>query len=113
MNKKVNKPKRLGRGSWEKDGSLFESKYHVIASFIANDLDNSAIKQNRRYTKDTHKAVAEKLTQLFGEKIRPSSVGLYIDATATDAAFINKDLSHPRVARYHTQIKQLRKVLSK
>ena len=102
---------RLSRGSWEKDGSLFESKYHVIASSIANQLDNSAIKQNRRYTKDTHKAVADKLTELYGIKFKPSSVGVYIDATATDDAFINKDLKEPRVAGYLKQIKQLRKVL--
>ncbi len=102
---------RLSKGSWEKDGSLFESKYHVIASSIANQLDNSAIKQNRRYTKDTHKEVADKLTQLYGIKFKASSVGVYLDATSTDGAFINKDLSKPRVARYHKQIKQLRKVL--
>ena len=102
---------RLSKGSWEKDGNLFESKYHVIASSIANQLDNSAIKQNRRYTKDTHKAVADKLTELFGIKFKAPSVGLYIDATGTDAAFINKDLKSPRVARYYKQIKQLRKVL--
>jgi hypothetical protein len=102
---------RLIKGSWEKDGSLFESKYHVIASSIANQLDNSAIKQNRRYTKDTHKEVADKLTQLYGIKFKASSVGVYLDATSTDEAFINKDLSEPRVARYHKQIKQLRKVL--
>jgi|688.fasta_scaffold1637585_2 hypothetical protein len=102
---------RLSKGSWEKDGSLFESKYHVIASSIANQLDNSAIKQNRRYTKDTHKEVADKLTQLYGIKFKASSVGVYLDATSTDEAFINKDLSEPRVARYHKQIKQLRKVL--
>lgn len=105
------KSNRLPAGSWESNGSLFESKYHVIASNIANQLDNSAIKQNRRYTKDTHKAVAEKLTELYGIKFKPSSVGVYIDATATDEAFINKDLREPRVARYHKQIKQLRKVL--
>ncbi len=102
---------RLSKGSWEKDGSLFESKYHVIASSIANQLDNSAIKQNRRYTKDTHKEVADKLTQLYGIKFKASSVGVYLDSTSTDEAFINKDLSEPRVARYHKQIKQLRKVL--
>ena len=102
---------RLSKGSWEKDGSLFESKYHVIASLIANQLDNSAIKQNRRYTKDTHKEVADKLTQLYGIKFKASSVGVYLDATSTDEAFINKDLSEPRVSRYHKQIKQLRKVL--
>ena len=102
---------RLSKGSWEKDGSLFESKYHVIASSIANQLDNSAIKQNRRYTKDTHKAVADKLTELFSLKFKAPSVGIYIDATATDEAFINKDLKAPRVARYYKQIKQLRKVL--
>ena len=102
---------RLSKGSWEKDGSLFESKYHVVASLIANQLDNSAIKQNRRYTKDTHKAVADKLTELYDIKFKPSSVGLYIDATATDEAFINKDFEEARVAGYHKQIKQLRKVL--
>jgi hypothetical protein len=107
----MSKVTRLSKGSWEKDGSLFESKYHVIASNIANQLDNSAIKQNRRYTKDTHKAVADKLSELYGIRFKASSVGLYIDATATDEAFINKDLKDPRVARYHKQIKQLRKVL--
>jgi hypothetical protein len=107
----MKKSNRLPKGSWELDGSLFESKYHVIASTIANQLDNSAIKQNRRYTKDTHKAVADILTEMYGIKFTTSSVGVYIDATATDEAFINKDLKEPRVAGYHKQIKQLRKVL--
>jgi len=101
---------RLHAGAWERDGSLFKSDYYVPAAMLARSYDNSAIEQNRVYTHDTIVKVTDRLNELYGDKFTPSKVGIYINNSATDSAYRNKENTQ-RVNSHREQNKQLREVL--
>jgi hypothetical protein len=112
MNKKVNKPKRLGRGSWEKDGNLFESKYWVTASLLANLIEQSAVKDGRKFTNETIDKVVDVLKVWYpDEPFTREKVALYVNASATNEAIINKDETIVRTQNYYTQLDQYRRGL--
>jgi hypothetical protein len=112
MNIKQTKPKRLGRGSWEKDGNLFESKYWVTASLLANLIEPSAVKQNRRFTTETIDKVVDVLKVWYPvEPFTREKVALYVNAAATNEAIIDKDPTSVRTQNYYTQLDQFREGL--
>jgi len=113
MSIKTNKPKRLGRGSWEKDGNLFESKYWVTASLLANLIEPSAVKQSRKFTNETIDKVVDVLKVWYpGEPFTREKVAVYVNASATNEAIINKDETVVRTQNYHIQLDQYRKGLN-
>jgi|LakMenEpi03Aug12_release.lakeMendotaPanAssembly.Ray.scaffolds.fasta_scaffold292483_6 hypothetical protein len=108
----MNKVKRLSKGSWEKNGSLFEADYHILLSTVCHLLDPYAVRRGIPYTNDIlDKAVKYLKATNPGEPFTREKVALYANATATDTAFINKDLTEDRVANYSEQINSLRKLL--
>ena len=112
MNKKVNKPKRLGRGSWEKEGSLFESKYWVSASLLARVVEPTALNEGRRFTNETIDKVVDVLKVWYpGEPFTREKVAVYVNASATNEAIINKDATVARTQNYYAQLDQYRKGL--
>jgi hypothetical protein len=108
----MKKSNRLPKGSWELNGSLFESNYHILLSTVCHLLDPYAVRRGIPYTNDIlDKAVKYLKATNPGEPFTREKVALYANATATDTAFINKDLSEDRVANYSEQINSLRKYL--
>lgn len=108
----MSKVKRLSKGSWERNGNLFDSDYHTLLSTVCHLIDPYAVRRGIPYTNDTlDKAVKYLKATNPGEPFTKEKIALYANATATDNAFINKDLSEERVANYSKQIKALRKYL--
>ena len=108
----MSKIKRLSKGSWQLNGNLFDSEYHTLVSTICHLIDPYAVRRGIRYTNDTlDKAVKYLKATNSGEPFTRGNVAIYANATATDTAFINKDLSDPRLIAYSKQIKALRKYL--
>jgi hypothetical protein len=108
-----NKKVRLGHGSWERNGSLFESDYWVTASLLAHIDDPTAIKQNRPYTAETINRVVKQLKVMFPtEPFTIPKVRVYVDASATNQRIINKDTNLKRTRNYYTQLEQFRKAVS-
>ena len=97
-------------GTWERNGSLFESDCYVIAAMLAHKYDNSAISQSRSYTKDTVKKVMKDLQKMFpSHRFTVNGVALYIDGSANDNAHIQKNSK--RRENYRKQLKILRSVI--
>ena len=112
MSIKTIKPKRLGRGSWEKEGNLFESKYWVTASLLADKIEPSAVKNGTKFTNETIDKVVEVLKVWYtGEPFTREKVAVYVNASATNEAIINKDETVVRTQNYHIQLDQYRKGL--
>lgn len=75
------------RGMWENNNSIIDGSYSIMAAFIAHSLDNSAIVQNRRYTKATAEEVTKRLSETFKDvEFNISSVKGVIDGIATNKA---------------------------
>ena len=103
----MNKTKTT-RGMWENNNSIMDSSYSMIAAFIAHSLDNSAIVQSRRYTKDTHAEVTKRLSETFKNvKFNINSVRAVIDGIASN------DALRPRwkIAYGKTEIPLIRKMI--
>ena len=108
----MSKIKRLSKGSWEMNGSLFESEYHTLLSTVCHLIDPYAVRRGITYTNDTlDKAVKYLKATNPGEPFTREKVAIYANATATNDAFINRDLSDPRRIAYSKQITALRKYL--
>jgi hypothetical protein len=113
MNIKQTKPKRLGRGSWEKDGNLFESKYWVAASLLSNLIEPSAVKVGKKFTNETIDKVVDVLKIWYpDEPFTREKVAVYVNASATNEAIINKDETVIRTQNYHAQLDRYRKGLA-
>jgi hypothetical protein len=77
--------------TWEKNNSLLQGIHLIPAALIAHSLDNSAIKQSRRFQWDVAIEVTKRLTDTFkGVQFTAQSVKNYIDAIATDKAIISR-----------------------
>ena len=114
MSIKINKPKRLGRGSWEKNGSLYESEYYLKAALAATIVDPTAVRHGRPFnSEDIDKVVAALKVWYPGEPFTREKVALYVNASATNNAIINKDKRVARTQSYYTQLDQYRKGLAK
>jgi len=107
------KSKRLAHGAWEKNGSLFESMYWVTASLLALRLDPTAIEQNRKYPNYIIDIVVKQLKAFWPmEPFTRTKVALYVNASSTNEAIINKDKTNPRTKRYYKQLEQFRRGVS-
>ena len=105
-----NKKVRLGHGSWERNGNLFESDYWVPASLLALNLDPTAIKQNRPYTNEDIDLVVKKLKVFYpGVPFTREKVKIYVNSHYRT---INTDMELSRTRNYDAQLEQFRKGIS-
>jgi hypothetical protein len=105
-----NKKVRLGRGSWERNGNLFESDYWLVASLLALNLDPTAIKQNRPYTNEDIDLVVKKLKVFYtGVPFTREKVKIYVNSHYRT---INTDMELSRTRNYDAQLEQFRKGIS-
>lgn len=108
----MKKSNRLPKGSWELNGSLFESNYHVLVSTVCHLLDPFAIRRGVPYTKDVLTEAVKYLKATNpGIPFTIDKIKVYANATATNDAFINKDFLELRVSNYANQLAKLRKYL--